>query len=133
MLSADLGPTEFISRFSTSKSEYRKTGPEAKTPLFMPPDEEPLELSVFHTTGLHIDEIAEIGRVQITEVSQRRVHGHGSFTVSDVTDIGLRVYPDNDPPRHATIIGWSSDKSERLLLAQELAAKVNTRASFCLY
>lgn len=128
-----LPPTEFISRFSTSSGEYRKTGPEAKTKLFMPPENGPLEVSSFHTTGLLIDEIAAIGDLQITQVSGRRVHGHGSLTVSDVTDIGLLVHYDNIPPRHANIKGWSSEKSVKLQRAQELAAKVNSRASFCLY
>ncbi|HEY5061477.1 MAG TPA: hypothetical protein VII52_08060 [Gemmatimonadaceae bacterium] len=44
---------------------------------------------------------------------------------ADVRSSRLDLEIDNDPPRHAAIIGWPAEKSEIKALAQLLAAKAS--------
>ena len=47
-----------------------------------------------------------------------------------VRETGLTIDPDNDPPRHANILGWPEEKSEQKLIALELSesAKLKLRS-----
>src|SRR5690606_37673168 len=42
--------------------------------------------------------------------------------IQAITQVGLRLERDDNPPRHASIAGWPPDKHEWRSLAQELAA-----------
>jgi len=58
---------------------------------------------------------------------KENVYGFANIIASAVCEMDLDVDPDNNPPRHADIVGWPQEKSERMLIAQELAAKATLR------
>ena len=84
----------------------------------------PVETSVFRMTGLGGPEIQRFGQgLRPTQT----LHAWANVVAGVVFAVGLDVRPDNRPPRHATIVGWPSEKHERLMLAQELAASATLR------
>ena len=52
-----------------------------------------------------------------------RLHGWGEFDETAVNGAGLRVEHDEVPPRHASIVGWPMDVSERKQRQQLLARR----------
>lgn len=46
----------------------------------------------------------------------------GKIGVDAVLKQNLSVHRDNNPPLHAVVVGWPTEKSEWKLIAQELAA-----------
>lgn len=80
--------------------------------------------STFRTHGLTPDEIWTLGE---SRVAAPRLYGRGDLRVSSVVATGLTVDPDDDPPRHAGIVGWPESKDARLSLAQRLAASAALR------
>ena len=57
----------------------------------------------------------------------RPLYGRGDLSVSSVLATGLTVDPDDNPPRHAGIVGWPETKDARISLAQRLAASALLR------
>ena len=49
------------------------------------------------------------------------------LSVAQITSIGLRVEPDEPPPRHASMTHWPVGKDEWMSKAQELAAVATLR------
>ncbi len=86
----------------------------------MPPEN--LRLSVFQIKGLNENDIWKMGEAYIAKPSKKTLYGRGDITVSAVHRIELDLISDNEPPRHADIVGWPEEKSEQKLLAEELAA-----------
>ena len=74
----------------------------------MPPQD--LKLSVFQIEGLDENLIWEIGTTHVAEPGNRTLHGRGDITVAAVSETGLGLSPDNEPPRHANIVGWPEEK-----------------------
>ena len=64
-------------------------------------------------------EVWEIGE-SVVIVSGKTLYGRAAIRVEDVEKAGLSVMPDDNPPRHANIIGWPDEKSERKLFAERL-------------
>jgi hypothetical protein len=83
--------------------------------------------STFRTHGLTPEETWALGESQVAAPRGRRLYGRGDLSVSSVVATGLTVDPDNDPPRHAGIVGWPDGKDARLSLAQRLAASAALR------
>ena len=53
----------------------------------------------------------------------RRPLARAEVEVQIVMNAGLRVVPDEPPPRHAEIVGWPrNDKSQQLEIAKVIAA-----------
>lgn len=94
-----------------------------KPKAFEPPPD--LRLSVFRIDGLTIEEVWENGQLNVVnKMSEpRNLHGIADIKASAIQDIHLDIDPDNNPPRHASIVGWPDEKSERMLIAQELATR----------
>lgn len=80
--------------------------------------------SVFRILGLSEEDIWKLGR-DFVEHPGRSIHARADVTVEVVTSCGLIVDPDNDPPRHANIVGWSDEKSKNQLMAMKLASRAS--------
>ncbi len=118
---------EAIARFITSKRWYSREKNVVKPQAFMPPSD--LRLSVFRIDNLSEPEIWKIGfKKVIDKMNQpRNLHGRADIQALNILENNLQIDPDNTPPRHANIIGWSDLKEERKSIAQELAAKASLR------
>lgn len=88
-----------------------------KPNAFLPPKD--LRLSVFLTQSLSSEQIWILGKRYLGA----NVYGRAELTLATVSEIGLKVDIDNRPQRHANIIGWPTQKSERKLYAIKLAEK----------
>ena len=99
--------------------------PSAMRRLFQP--DKTLKLSVSRIEDLECDEILELG-IQFGKHSTqaRPVHGWFELHADDVVDAKLNIEYDEDPPRHAHIIGWPDTPSERNL-RMELLFKAHIR------
>ena len=107
-----------LARFAVEGN--RLTDSLVKPKLFEP--NRALQLSVFRIDGLPCKEICDLGvKVAEQHPASRRLHGWGEFNESAVSDAGLRVEHDEVPPRHANIVGWPVDVSERKQRQQLLA------------
>jgi hypothetical protein len=82
-----------------------------------------MRLSVFRTSEFPE---AEIWGIADRIVVQGRFHPKvGADLISDgIRTARLEIEPEPTPhPRHADIVGWSEEKSERIQAAKSLAAK----------
>ena len=109
-----------LARYLTSSSHYSKEKGFPRPGAFLPTPKG--ETSVFQIDGLDEEAIWGIAEQYVApELPQnRRVHGRADVPTASVESLGLRVAPDNTPPRHANIVGWPAEKDEQLSLAQEL-------------
>jgi hypothetical protein len=113
-----LDPLEPLSRFLTQSRQF--AGDRVKPRAFLPaPDG---ITSSFRTRGLAEEGIWALGELRVASAQDGRLYGRGDLPVRSVTATGLRVDADDDPPRHAGIVGWPEDKDARTSRAQELAA-----------
>jgi hypothetical protein len=118
-----VSPSESLARYLTQRNHYHSPTSSVKPKAFDPPPN--LRLSVFRIDGLTIDEVWNCGQKNVinTLPQPRNLHGYANIKASSVEDVSLNIDPDNTPPRHACIVGWPEDKSERMLITQELAAR----------
>ena len=112
---------EPLSRFLCSKSHFSIEKRLVKPGAFLP-EPTSLETSVFRTNGLLSAEIWAIGERYITKPSGRTLRARAELFAKSVYGVALKVHPDNNPERHATIVGWPTEKNEQLMLATQLAA-----------
>jgi hypothetical protein len=118
-------PSEDVTKFIFNKSQFSSVNSRVKYSAFMPPVNK--RLSVFLISSLSERELWEIGhRVEI----QRNLPllARADIKVLFVSEAGLVVDEDDNPLRHANIVGWPEDASEIKLKALELADK----AELCL-
>lgn len=112
-------PNSDISRFILQKSHFSKENGRVKYSAWLPNQNG--ETSVFITTGLEEDEIWIIGESHVAAPQGKTLYARGVTLSSVVTESGLSLNFDNEPPRHANIEGWPAEKSEQKMLAIELA------------
>ena len=115
-----VNPKEILARYLFSHNHYSRQKNIVRPAAFLPPPDSDI-LSVFRTSGISKSEIWEIGD-DVGRASQRILHGRADIVALQVQKQGLFIDPDNNPPRHANITGWSLEKPKRLSIAQELAA-----------
>ncbi len=127
-LPSKVSPSESLARYLTHHYHYSSLTNSVKTAAFQPPSN--LRLSVFRIDGLIPKEVWEIGRVNVAPLPGKDVYGFANIIASAVCEMDLDVDPDNNPPRHADIVGWPQEKSERTSIAQELAAKATLRLRY---
>lgn len=86
--------------------------------------------SVFRTSGISDDDIWSLGDRHI----QKQILCRGDIAASKVTDKGLEVVPDDNPERHANILGWADhdERSKNISIAQQLEDEVNSLNNFYL-
>jgi hypothetical protein len=116
---------ENLSRFIFSSSHFNTGQRRVKPDAFLPSRNQ-LETSVFRTADLNTAEVRQIGDMVGTQTG-RNLKAWGDVLAGVVFDVGLAVRPDNNPERHAAIVGWPAEKDERLSLAQRLAAAAMLR------
>ena len=127
-LPSEVGPSESLARYLTHKNHYSLLYNSVRSAAFEPPPN--LRLSVFRIDGLILKEVWEIGQVDVINAMtppRQNLRGFADIKASAVYEKNLDVDPDNNPPRHADIAGWPQEKSERMLIAQELAARATLR------
>ena len=119
---------EYLSRFIVNESHYRKMDLSIKPQAFFTNKEG--KTSVFRITGLSNEEIWDIAR-DVAQQRNKTLLGRAEISAFDVIEQGLRVEPDPPPERHANMIGWpheKSDKAKRMSIGLKLAAAC--RSSF---
>ena len=114
-----------LTRHLLSSSQFARESNRVKSSAFTP-QENPrtgiLQTSIFQTKGLTENEVWSLGEQHILKNRpDRRLHGRADVTVQEVLGTGLDLDPDNDPLRHANIVGWPNTKPERKLVALKLA------------
>lgn len=114
-------PEESLSRYIMDKRQFSAQDRRVKYSAFLPARSG--ETSVFRIAGLLDYEIWEIGHREVAQKRGKRLLGRADISASHVLENSLKVKPDNNPPRHANIIGWPAEKSEQKLIAMELAAE----------
>ncbi|MGH9891757.1 MAG: hypothetical protein ACREA0_07210, partial [bacterium] len=105
----------------TQTNHYRREAWRVTERAFLPHGDG--TTSVFRVNGLTEAQIWEMADEHVAGApGGRRVLGTGTLVARAVTDVGLLVEPDDDPPRHAAIVGWPDEKDDRKSRAQKLAA-----------
>ena len=121
MLPANCSEDEVVTRFIFSKSHFRTNIPGVKSRAFEPSRKDN-STSVFRVLNLSEIEIWSI-REEVELQLDRTLYARADVIVRNITKFGLGVNPDEPPPRHANIQGWPDVKSERMSLAQQIAAE----------
>ncbi len=115
-------PDEHLARCLTQSNHYHRGAEPCVTErAFLPgPDG---TTSVFRVDGLTDIQVWQWADQHVTGApGGRRVVGTGTLLAQAVTDVGLQMEADDDPPRHAAIVAWPDEKSDRKSRAQALAA-----------
>lgn len=109
-----------LARFAVRKGQL--TAAAVKHKLVEPNRQ--LELSVFRVHELGDEQVRELGiEVVRRRPDAKRLYGWAEFDEAAVQSVALVLHDDNDPPRHANVIGWPTDPAERKLVQLELADK----------
>jgi hypothetical protein len=108
---------ENVARYIYQSNHYRPSDNTVKHHAFMPPDDK--KVSVFRTEGLAESEVWALSDAQ----GDRIVKARADIVIRVINATGLQIDPDDEPPRHANIVGWPSDKEasmeKALLLAKQ--------------
>lgn len=114
-----VSPEDPVSRFLFNSKDFSVKKNTVRPSAFLPNAD--LKTSVFRVKTLSEDEIWAIG-ADIGQLRQKTLYGRADITASAVLDHGLKLDVDDIPAHHANIVGWPHDKSERMSIAQSLAA-----------
>jgi len=121
-----VNPSEPIGRYLFQSNRFSTEQSRVKYTAFLPPPS--LRLSVFRLTGLSENAIWKIGgRIIRESKSFKKFYGVAEIVASTAQNLYLCIKPDKTPPRHANIVGWPEEKSERLLIAKEIAASAKLK------
>jgi len=121
-----LTPDARLARYLVQSNRFNKDKGYVKPEAFLPNPTD-LKTSVFRVKGLSDAQVCALGETMIATPLRKTLYGSGQLAVTEVEGVGLRVEPDDKPARHANISGWPPEKSERLSLAQQLAALATLR------
>lgn len=116
-----VSPDENLSRYILQKNHFSILHQRVKYAVFLPAPNG--ETSVFRISNLSDNEIWEIGDNEVAQKRGGPLLGRADISAFHVLDKNLKVIPDNNPPRHANIVGWPEEKSEQKLIAIELAER----------
>jgi hypothetical protein len=122
-----LVPDDALTRFIFSDRDFSASKMLVKERAFRPRDMES-ETSVFKVTGKDHPEIWRIGSDDVLPERKKndasaRIHARADFNASAPVSIGLKLEFAEPPTDHAVICDWPPERHERILLAQELAAR----------
>lgn len=119
-LPAHVAESESLARFLFSDRFFARTTGRVKWRAFDPPEN--LELSVFRTDGMTVEDIWRLGRERAGAVRNESPRARADLGATDVRAQKLDVTAaPKDDRRHANIIGWPSEKESIRLIAMELA------------
>jgi hypothetical protein len=124
-LTNTVSPSEPLARYLTSSKHYSPQMQSVRPAAFLPPPPE-YHLSVFRIYGLTTEDVCQIGqRKVISNMPGRTLHGYANIVAQSFQDANLTIDPDNNPARHASVVGWPEDKQQQVSIAQELAASAS--------
>jgi hypothetical protein len=113
----DIADSECLAIFVVDPDAMKADG--AHWRAFMPGKDG--ERSFYRIDGLDYSEIAHIGR-EVAAQRGKALHGWGVVRAKDVTACAPLLFKIDEPPdRHGVIIGWPTERIERVSLAQLLA------------
>ena len=116
---------EPIVRYIIDSKHFQRSKNSVKPDAFLPHGDPP-ETSVFRIDRLDETEIWEIGN-SIAKKRERTLKARADFEARSIAGTPLRFHADDDPPRHANIVGWPIEKAHRLQLSLEIAQKATLR------
>lgn len=118
-LNPEVRPEENLARYILHKSLFSILHKRVKYGAFLPAPNG--ETSVFRISNLSDNEVWDIGDKEVAQKRGMLVLGRADILAFHVLQRRLRIIPDDNPPRHANIVGWPEEKSEQKLIAMELA------------
>ena len=113
-----------LARFLRHSNQFAAVAKNVRTSAFLPHPSN-LDLSVFGINHLSAIQIWTLSVKYLSSAKDKPIKGRADIFAEDVNNIGLRLSRDNNPPRHANIIGWPETKHEQKLIAAKLALKAN--------
>lgn len=116
---------EPLARYILESSQFSRLKNIVKPSAFMPAPN--LQLSVFRIEGLDQKAIWELGEKEVVSriIPIKTLYGMAKLLALSAKSAGLRIDPDDTPPRHANIIGWPKEKDEQKIIAIELATQAS--------
>lgn len=105
-----------LARFLTQSNHFNRGKSVVKQAAFNPPPS--LRLSVFRIDGLNSKSVVQLSSKHILG---KTLYGWAKLTEKNVQKNGLSLDLNEDPERHADIVGWPEDKDRRKIIALELA------------
>lgn len=114
-----VSPEENLTRYILHKNHFSILYKRVKYTAFLPTSNG--ETSVFRTANISDGGIWGIGEYEVAQKRELPLLGRADILASHILSNKLKIAPDNNPPRHANIIGWPREKSEQKLVAMELA------------
>lgn len=112
---------ELLARFVLYARWIRADKTVRSDAFFPPPDG---ELSVTRHVGLTDLEIWQAGQAVSVERTLPLL-GRADFSARVPRDLNLDVAAKEPPRNHAVVRGWPVEKSEKMILAQKIAAKAS--------
>jgi hypothetical protein len=113
------GDTEPLARFIVELRHVDEQSGRAKFRALLPAQDN--STSVFRVFGLDQTEIWHLGDQHVAPFRGKPILGRAELLVHDVKRVGLDIEPDDEPPRHAAIVGWPAEKDAKKIRAMELA------------
>jgi len=119
---------ELLARYIFHNRYFREDNtirPDAFIPFPYP------DLSVTRHLALSGEQLQSIGLL-IAAQQNKNLYGRADVMTSVVTGLSLSVQsaPTQDNPNHANIIGWSLEKSEQKIIAQQIAASIHSTVRY---
>lgn len=118
-LSAFVADHERLSRFLVFGRWFNPEGQYVKAAAFLP--NRKLETSVFRTTDLDEATVWPLADAAVLNREGAQLHGRADIFARHARVTGLEVRAQEPPPRHADLIGWSSEKDAQKSRAQKLS------------
>ncbi len=122
LLNSSPAEDETITRFILSQAHFSRKGLRVK-PRALEPWAQDNATSVFRIAALTDGEIWSLGQTYVANPRNGTIHARADLVVFAVLAVGLRVDAAEPPPRHASIVGWPTEKDAKMSLAQRLAAE----------
>ncbi len=94
----------------------------AKPKLFEPNKDG--ELSIFDVAGLSSEDKCKL-EIPVAKTQNKRLYGWGVVSCEQIRKVGLKIDRDDNPPRHANILGWPEAREDRKSKQQALASLAN--------
>ena len=109
-----------LARFLKQSNQFAAVAKNVRTSAFMPYN---MELSVFGIDNLSEEQTWDLGYRNLSLGLNKPIKARAEMLAEFVKKNGLQLVKDNNPPRHANIVGWPEAKHEQKLIAEKLALK----------
>jgi len=119
-LSGAVDREEAVARFLCHGSDLHAATGRVKPGRYLPRDG---RTSVFRINGLELADIRSLGNAILRNPPPI---AHARTIAAVVYDCGLTFDPNNEPARHADIVGWPDRKEHQKLIALKIAEVATT-------